>query len=340
MELTNLISRYCIRVLFFSSIAGFLNCNAQKEFGNKYLSLEKVIKLPDVQGRIDHMAVDKDRYIFYVGALGNNTVEVIDLASGKIVHSIKDLHEPQGVEYLSFSHSIFVANGGTGVCNVFDAATFQSTASFDFKHDADDVRYLPYSKTIYVGYGDGGIGIISEESKKEMGRVVFSGHPEGFQVDPNTKKIWVNVPDSKMITVLDGNTFKVIDQWKVNNLAANFPMAYDSVHHRLFVGFRSPARMVVFDSETGKQIASLPCVGDTDDLFYDFDTKRILVSGGAGYIDIFKQDSENSYSAIAHISSARGARTSCWVPAKHRFILAVPNRGGQSAELRIYKMME
>jgi len=140
MELTNLISRYCIKVLLFSSIAGFLNCNAQKEFGNKYLRLEKVIKLPNVNGRIDHMAVDKDHYIFYVAALGNNTVEVIDLAGGKVVHTIKDLSEPQGVEYLSFSHSIFVANGGTGVCNIFDATTFQPTASFDFKDDADDAK--------------------------------------------------------------------------------------------------------------------------------------------------------------------------------------------------------
>src|SRR5207237_478743 len=164
--------------------------------------------------------------------------------------------------------------------------------------------------TVFVGYGTGGIGIISEESKHEIGRITFKGHPEGFQVDRKTKRIWVNVPDEHVIEVLDGKTLKVIDQWKLTNFNANFPMAYDSLHHRLFAGFRSPATLVVFDSETGKQIASLPCVGDTDDLFYDADKKRIIVTGGSGYIDIFKQENENNYSALAHISSQKGARTS------------------------------
>jgi DNA-binding beta-propeller fold protein YncE len=291
-----------------------------------------------VSGRIDHLAVDDTHQIVYVAALGNNTVEVIDLAAGKVVHSIKGVHEPQGLEYLPSSHTIFVANGGTGVCNFFDAATFQVQASLNYGDDADDVRYLNNNKTVYVGYASGGIGIISEESKSEIGRIEFSGHPEGFQVDPKTKKIWVNVPDDHKIAVLDGKNLKVIDQWKINNLSSNFPMAYDSIHHRLFVGFRSPAKMVVFDSETGKQIASLPCVGDTDDLFYDADSKRILVSGGSGYIDIFSQDNQDSYSAIAHITSRKGARTSLWIPSTHEFILAVPRSNTESAELRVYKM--
>jgi YVTN family beta-propeller protein len=327
-----------IRLLLFCFLACFINCNAQKEFGNKYLTLQKVIKLPGVRGRIDHLAADAAHQIIYVAALGNNTVEVIDLNTGKVVHSIKGLHEPQGVEYLSFSNSIFVANGGTGICNFFDATTFQPTASLDFKDDADDVRYSFNNKTVYVGYGDGGIGIISEESRKEIGRIALKGHPEGFQVDLKSRKIWVNVPDAHMIEVLDEKNLNVFDQWKINNLNANFPMAYDSLHHRLFIGFRSPSRLVVFDSETGKQIASLPCAGDTDDLFYDAHSKRIILSGGSGYIDIFGQDKENSYSTIAHISSAKGARTSLWIPAKHQFILAVPMRAGQSAELRIYEM--
>ena len=338
MEFTNLISSHSMRLILFCSIAGFSNCNAQKEFGNNYLTLEKVIKLPDVIGRIDHLAVDEAHQIIYVGALGNNTVEVVDLPGGKVIHIIKGLHEPQGLGYLSFSHSIFVANGGTGICNFFDATNFQPTASFDFKDDADDVRYLANNKSVYVGYGDGGIGIINEESKKEIGRITFKGHPEGFQVDPKTNKIWVNVPDVHIIEVLDGKNLKIIDQWKINDLAANFPMAYDSLHHRLFVGFRSPSRLVIFDSETGKQISSLPCVGDTDDLFYDADTKRIIVSGGSGFVDIFSQNNENSYSAIAHISSRKGARTSLWIPSAHEFVLAVPRNNGQSAELRVYKM--
>ena len=67
-----------------------------------------VIQLPAVSGRIDHLAFNQDRQVVYVAALGNNTVEVIDVPGGKLIHSIKDLHEPQGIEYLPYSNSIFV----------------------------------------------------------------------------------------------------------------------------------------------------------------------------------------------------------------------------------------
>ena len=334
----NLIGDRRINLFLICFLFGLSDCKSQKEFGNEYLTLEKVIPLAGVKGRIDHLAYNKDRQVIYVAALGNNTLEIVDLTGGKVIHSIKGLDEPQGVEYLSYSNSIFVANGGTGVCNFFDANTFQPLTSLNFKDDADDVRYLPGDKTVFVGYGDGGIGIINEETRKETGRITLSGHPEGFQVDPKTEKIWVNIPNAHMIEVLDGKELKLLDQWKINDLDANFPMAYDSVHHRLFVGFRSPPRLVVFDSESGKRIASLACTGDTDDLFYDADKKRIVVSGGAGNIDIFQQITEDSYSAIAHIYTRNGARTSLFIPSLQKFVLAVPRANGKQAELRIYEI--
>jgi len=321
-------------------LAGCTSCSGQKEFGNNYLILEKIIPLPDVSGRIDHLAFNETRQLIYIAALGNNTVEIIDLPGGKIIHSIKGLDEPQGIEYLSFSNTIFVANGGTGICSFFDADSFQPITNLNFKDDADDVRYFPANKTVFVGYGNGGIGLISEKSKKEIGRIAFGGHPEGFQVDFKSNKIWVNVPSANAIRVLDGNGFKVLDEWKIKDLRANFPMAYDSLSHRLFIAFRSPSRLVVFDSETGNRIASLPCAGDADDVFYDADMKRIIISGGSGYTDIFKKSGENVYSLIAHIASRKGARTSLWIPSVHKFVLAVPRSGGQSAELRVYEMIQ
>jgi hypothetical protein len=340
MKPLSIISANPTKLLLICSLSVFSNCEPQKEVGSEYLSLEKVIALPVVSGRIDHLAFNGESQIIYLAALGNNTVEIVDLPAGKVLYTIKDLHEPQGVEYLSFSKSIFVANGGTGICNFYDASTFQLTASLNFNDDADDVRYLANEKTVYVGYGNGGIGIISEESKKEFGRVTFNGHPEGFQVDPKTKKIWVNVPDDHSVKVLDGQLLKITNQWKIADIGGNFPMAYDSLHHRLFVGFRSPARMVVFDSETGKQVSSLPCAGDTDDLFYDAIKNRIILSGGSGYIDIFQQNTENDYSAIAHISSRKGARTSLWIPSTREFVVAAPRHNGQPAQLLVYRMTD
>ena len=58
------------------------------------LRLETTIELPDVQGRIDHLSVDVKGQRLFVSALGNNTVEVIDLKAGKRVKTITGLQEP------------------------------------------------------------------------------------------------------------------------------------------------------------------------------------------------------------------------------------------------------
>jgi DNA-binding beta-propeller fold protein YncE len=326
---------YKVLLLAVLPIAG---CRGQNEFGQQHLQLKQTIVLPGVKGRIDHLAYNDSLQQVYVAALGNNTVEVADLRQGRVSHSITGLHEPQGVEHLSTSRSIIVANGGNGICAFFDALTIQEQGKIEYNNDADDVRYVQGVHRAYVGYGDGGIGIIDELSKKEIGRITFKGHPEGFQVDPSTQKIWVNVPDGHRILVLDGNALKVIGQWTIKEAAANFPMAYDSVHHRLFIGCRSPARLIIFDSETGKQIAAFPCTGDTDDVFYDAPSKSILVSGGSGSVDVFQEKSENNYTQLTHMNTRKGARTSLWIPQTKQWIIAAPANNGQAAALFNYTL--
>ena len=113
-------------------------------------------------------------------------------------------------------------------------------------------------------------------------------------------------------------------------------MDLDEANHRLFVGFRQPAKVIIFDTESGKVVASLDCAGDADDLFYDRQRKRIYLSGGEGFVDVFTQQDADHYALNIKVPTAAGARTSLLVPPLHRFFLAVPHRGTQAAEIRVY----
>jgi YVTN family beta-propeller protein len=124
--------------LFFCLVQ---SCHGQTANGKQLLTLEKEIALPDVKGRIDHMDINLKDQIVYVAALGNNTVEVVDLKSGKVISSIKGLDEPQGVAYISKHQEIFIANGGTGECDFYNAVTYKKTGGIKLSDDADDVRY-------------------------------------------------------------------------------------------------------------------------------------------------------------------------------------------------------
>jgi hypothetical protein len=117
---------------------------------------------------------------------------------------------------------------------------------------------------------------------------------------------------------------------------ANFPMSLDELNHRLFVGFRSPARLVVFNTDSGKAVSDIEISGDADDLFYDARRKRDYISCGEGFVDIVERLSRDKYERIAKTPTAAGARTSFFSSTRQEFYLAVPNRGAQRAEIRIY----
>src|SRR5262245_17691039 len=147
------------------------------------LRLLQTIPLPNVEGRIDHMAVDLKGERLFVAALGNNTVEVLDLRAGKRIRRITGLHEPQGVGFIPEFNKIFIANGKSGACDVFDASSFMLIKSVKFSDDADNIRYDPAVRLFYVGYGSGVLGIIDPATGDQVGEIKLEGHPESFRLE-------------------------------------------------------------------------------------------------------------------------------------------------------------
>ena len=130
---------------------------------------------------------------------------------------------------------------------------------------------------------------------------------------------------------------KLVTTWPVTDAAANYPMALDESTHRLYIGCRNPATVLIYDTISGKLVGSIPIVGDTDDLFFDAGRKRLYVTGGEGYIDVLEQNDADHLTRMARVASPGGARTSLYVPDQGRLYLAVPLRGAQKSEIRIYE---
>lgn len=321
-------------IILTIACAGTRHSSAQAQLP---LQLIQTIQLQNIEGRIDHLAIDGQRERLFLAALGNNTLEVIDLKAGKVIHSVKGLDEPQGVAFIPETNVVYVANGGDGNCNAFSADSMSSLRKVKFSGDADNLRYDPATKLIYVGYGEGAIGIFEAETGKIVGDIKLPAHPESLALEQSGSRIFVNLPGAKQVAVIDRKTRSVIAQWPITQAAANYPMALDETHHRLFIGCRQPARMLVIDTESGKTMAQVECAGDTDDIFYDAQNKRVYVSGGEGFISVLAQQNADSYQAIAKIHTAPGARTSLFVPSLGRLYLAVPHRGNQLSEVRVYE---
>jgi DNA-binding beta-propeller fold protein YncE len=299
------------------------------------LNLTETIPLPGVKGRFDHFSIDAKGQRLFVAALGNNTVEVIDLAAGRRIHSVTGMSKPQGVLLLAHRNELIVANGDDGTLKVLDATDFKVKHRLPDMPDADNVRLDPHTGAIWVGYGDGALAGVVPGS--HTATVKLSGHPESFQPEKQGRRIFVNVPDEKQIAVIDTEKDSVLTTWPMKEFQANFPMALDEPNRRLFVGCRKPARLVILDTQAGKPVADLSISGDTDDLFYDGKRKRLYISCGEGFIDVVEQQSPNNYQGVAKIPTASGARTCFFSPDLDRLYLAVPERGNQKAEIRVYQ---
>lgn len=323
-------------LLFLTASVLFGSCKGQKSFGTEQLVLNKTITLPNVKGRIDHLDVNLEDGIVYMAALGNNSLEAASLDKGAVLHSIKDLDEPQGVIFIPSTNEIMVANGGDGSCRFYNKTSFEKTGTIDLGSDADDVRYDSIERKIYVGYGNGGIAIVDPEKHQKIGEVKLPGHPEGFQIDRSLKKLFVNVPDANEIAVVDLKNLKVEAKWKTE-YGANFPMAIDETNHIIFIGYRHPARLVAINAVTGSTIVNTALAGDADDLYYDNSAKKVYASGGSGAIDIFLFNNPD-LKHIASIPTRDGARTSLLIPENKTFILAERAGGGQPATLKVFNI--
>jgi DNA-binding beta-propeller fold protein YncE len=302
------------------------------------LKVKQTIPLPGVEGRIDHLAFDAAGERLFVCALGNNSVEVIDLRKGERIHSITGLGAPQGIAYIPELDRLFIANDKGGICKIYDAKSYQNVGQIDFKDDADNVRYDDSSKRLYVGFGSGGIGVISAAESKTVGSIKLSAHPEAFELEKNGKRIFVNLPNARHVGVIDREKSTVINEWNTDLAFGNFPMALDEANHRLFVGCRLPSKLVVLNTESGDVVAKIDISGDPDDIFYDSKRHRIYAICGAGKIDIIKQTDPKTYKALTKVDTASGARTGLFVPERDTLFVAVPNRGSQQTEIRSYQV--
>src|SRR6266852_6232862 len=327
----------CITVLMFGCYAVSQDdASAPKRAP---LLLVQEIPLPNVGGRIDHFTFDAKRKRDIGAALGNNTVEVVDTFAGRDVHSITGAAAPQGVVYVSELNRLFVANGTDGRLRVYDGDTFKLLNTLDIGEDADNVRYDPAEKRVYVAYGgdeEGGIAVIDTASGTRLDDVAkLDAHPESFQIAASKPVIYANIATKAKVVRIDRTTHKVTD-WPLKTGKANYPMALDEADHRLFVVTRKPAEVVVLDTESGATIANLPCVADSDDVYYDTGRKRIYALGGEGFVSVIQQTDADHYRSLAKVPTTVGARTGLWYEKRDRLYLAVPANSKQGAALWVY----
>ncbi len=298
------------------------------------------IPLVQVAGRIDHLSVDLVHGRLFIAALGNHTVEVVDLRAARVVRTLPGFVEPQGVLAIPGSDQLLVTDGDSDHGALLNTQTWQPVARIALPEDSDNVRFDRRTGHAWIGAGTaqhGALVAVDPRTAQVIGEIKLRGHPESFQLEAGGPLIYVNVPTAGLIAVADRDKGTVVTDWIVP-AAGNFPMALDEASGRLFVATRHPARLLVFDTATGKVVVNIKTVRDADDVFFDGDTHRVYVSGGEGFVHVYQEDEVDHLSLSERVRTRAGARTSLFVPEWRLFFVAVPRQGNASAEIRVFKV--
>ncbi len=307
------------------------------------LRLVGAIALPHVRGRIDHFSVDVPGLRLFISALGNHTVEVVDIRNNKWLQSVPGVKQPQGEYYVAALDKLFTADGLGGEVRVYRGSDLRLLTTVKLALGPDAEVYDPVTRLLYVGYGggaagvkDGEVGIINAVTDKHVGDIRTSAHPGTILVGQPGRTLFITVPKTHQISQVDARTGRIVATW-LSKAGIPVSLALDRRDHRLFVGMRNPAGIEVFDSHTHRFVASLPSVGLMDGLFYDALHHRIYASGGQGYVAVYRQVSANRYIEIAKVPTGPNARTSLWVRQLDRYYVAVPAGGGRAARVLVFQ---
>ena len=301
--------------------------------------------MPNVKGRLDHFGLDLGGRRLFVAALGDdqNTVEVIDLKSGKWVNSIPGQSKPQGLFYSPDFKKLFVANGTDGTCKIFTGDTFKLIDSLPLGTDADHVGYDPATKYLYVGFGDaksGGLAVIDTRNNKHIADIKTDARSGGIKIEKSKPQTFVTLTGATNLGVVDLKKREQVSSWPTG-VSGNVALTLDESHHRLFDGVRDPATLIVLDSETGKEISRLDGVAGIDDLWYDSAHNRVYASGGrgfdVGFIYTYQQKDADHYELMEKVPTAPGAGTSFWSPEFNRLYVAAPANDKEEAAILVFE---
>ncbi len=332
-----------LRAMF--ALLALLFCIGLKAQEKPSLELVETVSLPGVVGSWDHFAVDLPGSRLFLASEGAALVEVFDLRTTKLIHTIKGFKMPHAIFLRQDLNKLFITDGEASEIKVFDGTSYELVDAIKLTIDADPILYDPTTHYLYVVNGGREahtpyclLSIVDTTSNRKLTDITFNvNRLESMAIERSGTRLFVNMAATGEIGVLDRNTRKVIAVWPITEAKENGAMVLDETSHRLFVTTTTPPKIVVLDSDSGKVIAGLSIAKHPDDLSYDALHKRLYVPCGEGFISVYQQINPNDYKRLGDIPTAPGGKNGIWIPELNKYYVSIPQQDAQPAQVRVYK---
>ena len=268
------------------------------------------------EGGWDYLAIDANARKLYVTHASK--IVIVDLAQDKVAAEIADTPGVHGFAIAPELGHGFSSNGAESRVSVIDLKTLKTIARIETGENPDAILYEPTRSEVYAFNGRGkSATVIDAKNNQVVSTAPLSGKPEFAVADGLSGRVFCNIEDKNEVAVIDMKTHAVTATWPLVSGEEPTGMAFDAVHHRLFVGCHNKL-MTMLDSDTGKIIATVPIGVGVDACAFDDATQLAFASCGDGTITIAKEEALDKLAVVQTLTTERGAHTMALDPATHR----------------------
>jgi DNA-binding beta-propeller fold protein YncE len=310
------------------------------------LKLIQTIHLPNVKGGLSHFGLDLKGNRLFATLQKEKSVQVFDLRTLKLIHTIGGFEQPYTVLYREDLDRIYVTDEEGAALRIFDGKTYAPIKNVKLLLDTESIAYDPATHYLYIANGGADehqtyafVSIVDANAGEKVWDIkIDSDSLKDIVIEKSSPKMYVNDRGKNQVVVIDRKARTLMASWPITLGKGNVPMAFDEAHHRLFVGCRN-GQIVIFDTESGKELQALPIGEGVDDLAFDPLSKRMYAaSGGAGgSVDVYEQTDPDHYKSLGKVPSEPGAREGRLVPERGRYFVAVPQHENTEAEILVYE---
>jgi DNA-binding beta-propeller fold protein YncE len=316
------------------------------------LRLVQTISLNGLTRHWDHFGADLKSNRLFVTSGDEPVVDVIDMRTNKLIHTITGTKGSHNVLTFPEMKKIVVVDGEASELKIYNYDTYELMGHTELTIDADPAVYDPVTKYLYVVNGGRAaktpyclISVVDMATDKKLADIKLdTNRLESMALEKSGPRLFVNMTTANVIGVVDREKRALVATWPITAGLQNVPMQYDESTHRLFVATRMPSRLVVVNTDTGKEVTSLPTADSVDDLAYDPALHRLYVPGGnlngaVGAITVIQQKDADHYEVIANIPTKPGARNARLVPELKKYYVNVSTKSPQEAQILVYDVI-
>ncbi|MGC8517424.1 MAG: YncE family protein [Steroidobacteraceae bacterium] len=288
-------------------------------------------QFPGYHGDVDHLFADIQENKLFVAAEDHGTVEVFNLKTGRLLRTLTTFKTPHAFFLVPGTHRIIVTDDSGP--RIIDDRTYRLLGylRLDPSAGSDSEYYDPSTRRLFIVSGGSDVHMKHcwlSEIDPWTGRVVRvhefnSNHVEALRAEQHGGRMFINIADRNEVDVLDKKTLNVLARWHITGAKTNLAMSLDEAHHRLFITTRNPTRLFVLDTNNGKTVATVAVPAINDGTDFDVARQRLYVPGAVGQVGVVQEIDPNHYREIAVVPSAKGAKSSTYVPQLNELILGV-----------------